>query len=178
MLLAPLASAITVDAPHATRSLYLLPAVIILSSYGLSKKKLLLSAAAGLYFINVIYFGYQYLINYPKESKQQLQIGLKESIEFVQSRNIFGRIYLTGIPDSTYLYPLVYTRFDPAKFQAEAVWTEPDTAGLSNVYQFGQFTVVDDLIDAVNPAALILPTKFSYPKDPAFTSGNYQVILY
>jgi len=33
--------------------------------------------------------------------------GLKESIKFVQSKNIAGNVYLTGIHDSNYLYPLV-----------------------------------------------------------------------
>lgn len=177
LLLAPLASAITVDAPHATRSLYLLPIIIILASFGVPKKKSLLTAAAGLYLVNVIYFGYQYLINYPKFYQTNLPVGLEEVIKFVNSKNVTGNIYLTGVADSTYLYPLLYTKFDPAKFQAEAVWTEPDTAGLVNAYRFGNFAVVDDLIDVVNPAALILPTKTFYPKDPAFETGNYKVIL-
>ncbi len=178
LLIAPLASAITIDAPHATRSLFLLPAVIILAGQGLPKKKWLLIATAGLYIANLIYFGYQYLVNYPKFYQQNLPVGLEEAIKFVDNKNITGRIYLTGIHDSTYLYPLAYTRFDPRQFQDEAAWTEPDTAGLVDVYQFGKFTIVDDLIDVVNPAALILPSKFSYSKDPAFSSGNYKVILW
>jgi len=177
-LLAPLASAITIDAPHATRSLYLLPIIIILASYGIPKKKWLKISLLVLYLINLNYFSYQYLVNYPKKTAEHLPLSLEESIKFVESKNIIGKIYLTGIHDSTYLYPAVYTRFDPSRFQAEAVWTEPDTAGLANAYQFGQFTVVDDLIDVINPAAIILPTKFSYPKDPAFSSGNYKVITW
>ncbi|MDZ4229359.1 MAG: hypothetical protein U1C50_03860, partial [Patescibacteria group bacterium] len=129
LLLAPLASAITIDAPHATRSLYLLPAVVILASYGLPTKKWLRLGLLGLYLINLNYFSYQYLVNYPKFYRQNLPVGLEESIKFVQTKNISGQIYLIGIHDSTYLYPAVYTRFDPAKFQTQAVWTYPDTVG-------------------------------------------------
>lgn len=178
LLIAPLASAITIDAPHATRSLFLLPSVIILASFGLPKKKWLWGSLAGLYLINVAFFCYQYLGNYSRVNQQNLPVGLEESIKFVNSKNFNGKIYLTGIADSTYLYPAVYTRFDPAKFQPDAIWTGPDTVGLVNAYQFGQFRVVDDLIDVVNPAALILPSKTPYLKDSAFNSGNYKVILY
>lgn len=178
LLLAPLASAITIDAPHATRSLFLLPIVILLASYGIPRIKWQRWVLLALYLINLNYFSYQYLVNYPKKVAANLPAGLEESIKFVQSKNISGQIYLTGIHDSAYLYPLVYSRFDPAKFQEQAVWTGPDTAGLTNAYQFGNYTVVDDLADAVNPAALILPAKTAYPKDPVFSAENYKVILY
>lgn len=178
LLLAPLASAITIDAPHATRSLYLLPVIIILTSFGIPKTKWLRITLLILYLVNLNYFSYQYLVNYPKKVTETLPVGLKESLQFINAKNLSGKIYLTGIADSTYLYPAVYSRFDPEKFQTEAVWTGADTVGLTNAYKFGQFTVVDDLIDVVNPSALILPKKITYPKDPAFSSGNYKVILY
>ena len=167
LLLAPLASAITIDAPHATRSLYSLPVVLILASFGLPKKKMWQGILLSLYLINFVYFGYQYLVNYPRFYRQNLPVGLEEAIKFVQSKNIDGNIYLTGIHDSSYLYPLVYTGFDPAVFQEKSLWTQPDTAGLTHAYQFGQFTVIDDLADAVNPKALIVKTP-----------GSYEVIFY
>ena len=177
LLLAPLASVITIDAPHATRSLFLLPVIVILASFGIPAIKFLRLGLVGLYLINLSYFSYQYMVNYPKRVTETLPAGLKESLQFVRTKNISGKIYLAGIADSSYLYPAVYSRFDPVKFQAEAIWTGADTVGLVNAYQFGQFTIVDDLVDVINPAALILPAKFTYPKDPAFLSGNYNVYL-
>ena len=182
LLLAPLASAITIDAPHATRSLYLLPVIIILASFAAapiaSAKGALPKILVGLYLINFVYFGYQYLVNYPRFYRTNLPVGLKEAIKFVQSQNITGPVYLTGIHDSNYLYPLVYTGFDPSVFQEKSLWTEPDTAGLSHAYQFGQFTIVDDLVDVVNPEALILPKQLFYPKVTTYAFGNYRVILW
>jgi len=178
LLLAPLASAITIDAPHATRSLFLLPAIVILASFGIPAKKFIRLGLVGLYLINLSYFSYQYLVNYPKKVAETLPVGLKESLQFVRTKNITGKIYLIGIADSGYLYPTVYSRFDPVKFQTEAVWTGADTVGLVNAYQFGQFRVVDDLIDIDNPAALILTLSIKYYKDPSFESGSYRVYLY
>ncbi len=178
LLISPLPSAITIDAPHATRSLHLLPVIIILASFGIPKKKWLQNILMVLYLANLSFFSYQYIVNYPKEAQETLPVGLKESLEFVKSKNISGKIYLTNIHDSTYLYPLIYTGFDPLKFQQEAVWTVPDTAGLTNAYKFSNYTIVDSLNDIVNPAAVILPVKIEYAKEPIFTSGNYKVVIY
>lgn len=141
LLLAPLASAITIDAPHSTRSIFLLPIILILASAGLQKIKKFLPALALIYFINVAYVGYQYLQVYPAKAAGSLPVGLKEQL--IGLRNSPEPIYLTGIHDSTYLYPLVYLKIDPQLFQQTAVWTLPDTAGLTHAYQFANVTISD-----------------------------------
>jgi len=182
--LAPIPSAITIDAPHATRSLHLLPIILILASLGFSNsfkfiksKKYLLPLIIIIQLISLGYFFYQYLINYPQAVSQGLPVGLKPSIQYLKDNHLQGNIYLTNIHASTYLYPLVYSQFDPSIFQQQALWTQPDTAGLINAYQFGQFTIVDDLRDIKDPAAIILPKDQDYSGQPSFTSANYQVYL-
>lgn len=141
LLLAPLASAITIDAPHSTRALFLLPIILILASIGLSKIKKILPLIAVIYFINVAYVGYQYIKVYPVKVAASLPVGLKEQL--ISLKNSPEPIYLTGIHDSTYLYPLVYLPVDPKVFQQTAVWTLPDTAGLTHAYQFANVTISD-----------------------------------
>lgn len=155
LLIAPLASAITVDAPHSTRALFLLPIILILAAEGLLRIKKFLPILAIIYFINVAYAGYQYLQVYPLKAAASFPVGLKEQL--IKLRNSPEPIYLTGIHDSIYLYPLVYFPIDPKVFQQTAVWTLPDTAGLINAYRFGQFVVVDDQSDIQSPAAVVLP---------------------
>ena len=141
LLLAPLASAITIDAPHSTRALFLLPIILILASAGFQKAKKFLPLLAVIYFVNVAYAGYQYLKVYPVKVAASLPVGLEEQL--LKLRNSPEPIYLTGIHDSTYLYPLVYLPIDPQIFQQTAVWTLPDTAGLINAYQFANIQIVD-----------------------------------
>lgn len=141
LLLAPLASAITIDAPHSTRSIFLLPVVIILASLGLPKVKKYLPIIAMIYLVNVAYVSYQYLHVYPLKAAGSLPIGLKEQL--INQRNSLQPIYLTGIHESTYLYPLVYLQIDPTLFQQTAVWTLPDTAGLTHAYKFANVTISD-----------------------------------
>lgn len=141
LLLAPLASAITIDAPHSTRALFLLPIILIFASIGLQKLKKFLPIIALIYFINVAYVGYQYLKVYPTKVADSLPVGLKEQL--ISLRNSSNPIYLTGIHDSIYLYPLVYLPVDPKVFQQTAVWTLPDTAGLTHAYKFANIQIVD-----------------------------------
>ena len=183
LALAPLPSAITIDAPHATRSLYLLPIILIIASLGFSsfqkcikKKKWLLHSLIIIYILNLLFFGYQYISQYPKKALDSLPVGLKQAIQYVNSQNLDGQVYLFNIHDSTYLYPLVYTQFDPSIFQSTAVFTNPDLAGLSDAYQFGNFTIVDDQKDIINPAAVIMPKDENPPQNHKFSSGNYLVL--
>jgi 4-amino-4-deoxy-L-arabinose transferase-like glycosyltransferase len=186
LLLAPLPSAITIDAPHSTRSLYLLPVLLIFASFGLvflwqklKTKRLILALIIFVYLINMVYAAGHYLKLYPQELASSVPWGLKQSLQFVMGENLKGKIYLTGIHDSIYLYPLVYTRFPPCQFQQEAVWTAPDLAGLTNAYLFGRFQIVDASQDIVNPQAVILSDKDNYfPSPPAFSSGRYRVYLF
>lgn len=141
LLLAPLASAITIDAPHSTRALFLLPVILILASIGLPKIKKLLPLITAIYLINITYAGYQYLKVYPSVAAKSLPVGLKEEILTAALSN--KPIILTGIHDSTYLYPLIYLKIDPALFQQTALWTSPDTAGLTHSYQFANVKITD-----------------------------------
>lgn len=180
LLLAPLASAITVDAPHSTRSLFLLPIILILASTGFHSLKLkkYLSLITLIYFINVFYVGYQYLKVYPAIAASSLPVGLKESL--LKAKDYDGKIYLTGIHDSTYLYPLVYFPVDPQTFQQTAQWTGLDTLGFSDAYQFDRFTVVDSASDIKDPNVIIWPKSQSLPLpnlQTVYESTNYQVYV-
>ncbi|MCX6816750.1 MAG: hypothetical protein NTZ93_02715 [Candidatus Beckwithbacteria bacterium] len=144
LLLAPLTSAITIDAPHSTRALFLLPIILILASVGLTKIKKFLPIIAVIYFINVAYAGYQYLQVYPVKVTSSLPIGLKENLlKLTKNSEDSEPINLSGVHDSTYLYPLIYLKIDPVLFQQTALWTPPDTAGLTNAYQFANVTISD-----------------------------------
>lgn len=162
LLLSPLPSAITVDAPHSTRSLHLLPIMIILAAYGLNliysvlkTKKILFGLVVSFYLLNLTYFGFNYLVTYPDNFPDSIPNGLKE---LLTQNDLSGHLYLYGIHDSNYLYPLIYQSADPTQFQTTAVWTDPDLTNLTNVYQFNNLTVVDQPHDIVKANFVIWPT--------------------
>ncbi len=139
LLLAPLASAITVDAPHSTRALFLLPVILILAAAGAKKVTRFLPVILLIFLLNFVYAGYQYLQVYPVKAAGNLPVGLKEKI--INLKNSGQPIILSGVYDSTYLYALIYLPVDPVVFQQTARWTPPDTAGLSHAYSFNNITI-------------------------------------
>lgn len=141
LLLAPLASAITVDAPHSTRALFLLPVVLILAAAGLKKVKRFLPVIVLIFLLNFAYAGYQYVKIYPVKAIGNLPVDLKEKI--ISLKDSDQPITLSGVHDSTYLYALIYLPIDPVVFQQTALWTYPDTAGLIHAYQFANVTIRD-----------------------------------
>lgn len=165
LLISPLASAITIDAPHSTRSLFLLPIIVLLASHGVTFllkeykgytfKVLLITS----YFLSVTYGIYRYTITYPKFFPQDIPVGLKQALEFVADKKIDGKIYLTNIDNSTYLYPVFHQQQNPKNFQQEATWSGENSVGLSNAHQFGNYYIVNNLNDIKDPQAIILPTK-------------------
>jgi 4-amino-4-deoxy-L-arabinose transferase-like glycosyltransferase len=168
LLLAPLASAITIDAPHSTRSLHLLPIILIFSALGsqhiyqiyqkgqslLVKKIIILLTVV--YLINLVYATYQYTYIYPKNFPDSIPLGLKE---LIINHDLTGNIFIHGIHSSNYLYPAIYQYTPPTKFHKQAVWTLPDLTNLSNVYQFDNITIVDQPKDLIDPDFVIWPTS-------------------
>jgi len=140
LLLAPVASAITIDAPHSTRAIFLLPVIIILASQGLAKVKRFLPIILAIYLLNFSYAANQYIKLYPIKMAGTLPVNLKS--EIVSQKNN-QQIVLTGVHDSTYLYPLIYLKIDPVIFQQTALWTPPDPAGLTHAYQFANILIKD-----------------------------------
>ena len=163
VIFSPLASAITVDAPHSTRSLHLLPIIIILAAYGFSltysslrSKKILYSLVISLFLLNLTYFGFNYLVTYPQKFPDSIASGLKE---LITQNDTTGKLYLFGIHDSNYLYPLIYQKKDPTQFQQKAVWTQPDLTNLTNVFKFNNLTIVDQPHDIKEADYVIWPTN-------------------
>lgn len=141
LLVAPVASAITIDAPHSTRALFLLPVIIILASLGMKKITKLSWLIILIYFINIAYAGYQYIQVYPNQASASLPVAIKE--EILSQAGAGKEITLTGVHDSTYLYPLIYLKIDPKIFQTTAKWSLPDTAGLIHAYEFANVRISD-----------------------------------
>ena len=188
LLLAPLTSAITIDAPHSTRSLHLLPVVVLLASFGFIylyqkiKQPYFWLLLTLIYLTNFAYAGYRYLIYYPPSIIHTIPLGLRESLEYVYSTSFKGKVYLTNPHISTYLYPLFYGRFDPAQFQQTALWTKPDPSGMKDAYQYGRYTILD-YAGEVPPenAMVIVHQHVDYDRpysQVVFTSGYYKVYFF
>jgi len=126
LVLAPLASAITVDAPHSTRSLTLIIPMLILISLGIIqmfnffKKKrqriFIYCLLITVYSLLFTHFLYSYFCVYPRKLPGSLMYGLKEALVFVQNKNKDKKVVILNPPDSPYIYTLFHLKINPNQF--------------------------------------------------------------
>lgn len=125
LLVAPLASSFTSEAPHALRSLIFLPTWQILEAAGvifvlqlISKKpfrRSLLTIILCFYLVNIGYFIHQYFVHTNTEYQKDWQYGYKEAVQFA-AENPNQRVVFSNAFEQPYIFYLFYNRYDPAKY--------------------------------------------------------------
>jgi len=124
LILSPLPSVITRDGGmHATRTIFLFPAVVLIISLGV---KFLAdhSRALGLsyllvYTISVFSFGYYFFTLYKSESAIDFNHGFDQAVSLAQAeKSKYDRVILDMHRDSALMAYLYLTRFPPEQFQS------------------------------------------------------------
>lgn len=129
LLAAPIAAAPTNQVPHAVRSYFLLPGLIMVSSLGiyyLYKYKTTAIKRAGINFflisifiVSFIYYLEKYYIHLPREYSSFWQFGYRETFAEVQkiSHN-YDQIVFSGKLEQPYIFYLFYLKYDPKVYQS------------------------------------------------------------
>lgn len=127
LLAAPLASSLAVDSPNASRSLVMLPAVLLISSIGLTtavssfstkKRYILLSLLTVGYFLNVLFYIHNYFTFTNKYHGLYWQYGYRQAVEFANQFTNNKVYYLNSI-EQGYIFYLFYEKYDPNKYIAD-----------------------------------------------------------
>jgi 4-amino-4-deoxy-L-arabinose transferase-like glycosyltransferase len=139
----PVISSMTIESPHSLRSLNILPAPIILASYGLIYvlkkarfKKLIVSTVILVYIFNFAYFQYFYFQLYPVISDIDWQYPIKKVLNYAfEQESHYDKIIITDT--QTYIYYLFYKKYDPLAYQ-----TVPDQDKRKRIGQY-EFKKID-----------------------------------
>jgi 4-amino-4-deoxy-L-arabinose transferase-like glycosyltransferase len=126
-LCAPLAAALTFEAPHSLRSLIFLPTWQIFEAAGviwfiqLLRKNpfgfLLKFFIAVLFVVNIVYYIHQYFIHTDTDFQKDWQFGYKEAIDALpQYTDGKKRIIFADTFEQPYIFYLYYTKYDPKKY--------------------------------------------------------------
>jgi len=149
LLISPLASAITVDTPHATRLLHLFFLITFFSALGLGflwqKRKEIVWLALLWLILRFGQYNYLYFIKYKQNPPPNILPGLKKailSLQQLEEKQRVERIIFTNHTDGAYIYLLFYTQYPPAKFQKQVKRYTPDAAGLEWVEKFDQYLFI------------------------------------
>lgn len=161
ILVGPVASALTYQTPHALRSLNIVIPLTILMGFGLDKmigaiknltskietlyiRKVLLIATISFMtiflFFEVIHYLQSYYIHYPKRYPLAWEHGFKEMVQKLsQYENKYQKIIITDRYDQPYILTLFYKKYDPAKFQKQAILSERDKFNFGTIRSFDNY---------------------------------------
>ena len=125
LIVAPLASAMTTQTPHAVRSLLMLPALTIVSTYGMihvvhqyQKHRFVLGLVVVLALVNIAYYLDLYYIQTPIERSHDWQYGYKQLVQNLSLIEATNReIIVTTEYDQPYIFFLFYNKIDPSWYQ-------------------------------------------------------------
>jgi len=153
LAIAPFASSLTFQSPHAIRSLNMVIPLVIITGYGISNLLILVKKIAfkkvalivyGLLLIaycwNIAFYLHQYYVHYPQVYPAAWEYGFKDLTGYLKEKqNNFDRIYVTNRYDQPYILLAFYLKYPPADFQREAKLTEIDIFGFSTVDHFSRY---------------------------------------
>jgi hypothetical protein len=128
LLIGPLPATFAENAPHAVRTIVMLPAWYLLAAIGLRPLWRWLERRGYqrdwlvLLALSVIFYLYMFFRFYPVEHGRSWQSGLLEGYQAAQAEVDDGRFKRIVIPQEsslTYVYALYATRYDPAAYLAQ-----------------------------------------------------------
>lgn len=170
LFLAPLASAITVDAPHSTRSLPMLVPILIIVNLGILKisllvknkvkiKKKLLVMLLFLYLFCFSRWFYNYLFIYPQQLPTSLFPGFKQGLMNSQKQDENKKVISLYPADSPYIYVLFHLKIKPQIFWQTVNHYGPGVDNLEHVRSFDKFEFLYGLNEDREDAFYILRNK-------------------
>lgn len=153
LAVAPISSAITVEAPSITRLIQIVPLLALVGSYGIyfiyakADKfyyKLGFVGLVLLFFINAIYFLDSYFVHMNYQNARFFHYGYKEIVE-ISNKYPDYKVVVVGPQNFPYISFLFYDKYDPNKFRREVKYYPPSKEKFYFVKSFGRYTFVYDI---------------------------------
>src|SRR3989344_1428009 len=191
LLVAPTASALTFQSPHALRSQNMVIPLTIIGAVGFSyilkwlklnitSKSLLTTyyiLLATVIFWNFARYQHMYWIHMAKEYPFSSQYGVKELVAYVnENKDKYENIIVTDRYDQPYILFLFYLKYPPDMFQKEHELTARDKFGFSTVRAFDRFefrSIEWDTDQPTNPNSLIIGTDEEIPDEANIVKEIY-----
>ncbi len=180
-LAAPIPCALTREAPHALRSIFMIGALQIITGFGMiqffklleTKKtalKITYSIITLLILINVTFYLKTYFIDYPKEYSQAWQYGYKQVIDEVRdSYSNYPKIYFTKFYGEPHIFYLFFSKYEPLAYQTNETLTRDSHTNwrwvdrLDKIYFINDWEMVQKMKSESN--ALVIASPENMPEN-------------
>lgn len=180
-LIAPIPSALTREAPHALRSIFMIGSIQAITAFGLikfsellRKKPIWTSLSYGLVALVILFnagvYFQTYFNAYPKQYSQAWQYGYSQAINSLnQNYDKYPKIYFSKYYGEPHMFYLFFSNYDPAKYQTNETllrdshtnWRWVDR--LDKIYFLNDWELVDKLKEESD--ALVITSPGSIPEN-------------
>jgi len=147
LFLAPIPASLTKEAPHALRSILMVPMLSTIAAFGvwqlldLFKKYryLILAGTVLAYLISFSVYYAKFIQDYNRLTGSDWQIEYKQLFSIFADKAPVTKVTVTDKYAQPYIFGLYYLKISPAEFRKTVVYNPPDKWGFSTVAGFGNF---------------------------------------
>ncbi len=165
LLISPIPSAITVDAPHATRSLFFFITLCVFAAYALTEiwnwRKQVGYLCIAAVLLESGWYLHRYLAGFVPINETQwnmnVDVALEQATQVADERHV--PVTLVGDANYSYILPLFFRRVDPNVYWSTVVRYPPDILGLARVKSYGNYRFVENAHSAEAGSVVI---QFDY----------------
>lgn len=155
LIIAPISSAVTKDAPNSTRLFVLMPFFVLIASYGayqififLKKRTIMNLTLKGilvfLFLLNVVYFLNIYFVHFNVQRARFWRYGYREAVKLTDKYPTYD-VVMRGPENFPYIYFLFYEKYKPLLFRKDVIYYPPTSEGFYYVKSFGRYKFVDKI---------------------------------
>ncbi len=176
LLITPLASSLTFQAPSALRSLSMVIPLSILISIGIFSffnfliknkfKKIILIILILFYSYNIAYFFDSYFFHYEKIYPTAWQYGFNKLVPYLEKeKNKYENVFVTNKYDQPYILFLFYSKYPPQLTQ-KLKWTKADQFGFKTVNNFDRYIFKKIDWNNIPSNSLVITSDENVPIEP------------
>lgn len=179
LLISPIASSLTFQAPSALRSLPMVIPLSIIVSIGIyeifilipKKLKNISFVIIGiLYLYSLVYYLDSYYVHSPKRLPSAWSYGFSELVKYTeQEKYKYDNVYITDKYDQPYIMFLFYSGYNPSLIQKEIKLTPPDQYGFSTVKHYNSYTFTKIDWATIPSNSLVIASDEPVPVKPIKT---------
>lgn len=177
ILIAPIASSMTYQTPHALRALNMVVPLTLLMGYGIISlwfmvyglwRKIVIGLVVVIFLFEFVHYMESYYVHYPKRYPLAWEYGFKEMVEKLgKYEHLYNNVVITDRYDQPYILMLFYKKYDPLKYQPQALLSPRDKFNFGTVRSFDKFEFRPILPEEINKSdnTLFVGTDQEIPKN-------------
>lgn len=179
LLISPVASSLTFQAPSALRSLPMVIPLSIIIAIGIyetfsiipQKLKMVSVLIIGIiYLYSLSYYLDSYYVHYPKRLASAWSYGFPELVKYTEAEKYkYDNVYVTDKYDQPYIIFLFYSKYNPSLIQKEITLTKPDQYGFSTVRHYNKYTFTKIDWNTIPSNSLVITSDEPAPVSPIKT---------